>query len=131
MVKQVLDDSQVLDRAFHALSDASRRQMLDRLAEGPASVSELAGPLRMTLAAVVQHVQVLEASGLITSRKTGRVRTCSIDADALRATEQWLADRRTVWQRRLARLGTVLDELPAAPGPDHPPPPTRKRGRRP
>ncbi len=64
----------------------------------------------MTLAAVVQHVQVLEASGLVESRKAGRVRTCSMNEDALRSTEQWLSDRRTVWQRRLDRLGAVLDE---------------------
>jgi DNA-binding transcriptional ArsR family regulator len=110
MVKYVLDRLDALDRAFHALSDPSRRQMIDRLAQGPASVSELARPLQMTLAAVVQHVQVLESSGLIESRKTGRVRTCSINQDALRSTEQWLTDRRTVWQRRLDRLGAVLDE---------------------
>lgn len=110
MVKYMLDCSDALDRAFHALSDPSRRQMIDRLAQGPASVSELARPLQMTLAAVVQHVQVLESSGLIESRKTGRVRTCSINQDALRSTEQWLTDRRTVWQRRLDRLGAVLDE---------------------
>ncbi len=110
MVKYVLDRSDALDRAFHALSDPSRRQMIDRLAQGAASVSELARPLQMTLAAVVQHVQVLESSGLIESRKTGRVRTCSINQAALRSTEQWLTDRRTVWQRRLDRLGVVLDE---------------------
>ena len=109
MVKFVLDRSDALDRAFHALSDPSRRQMIDRLAQAPASVSELARPLPMTLAAVVQHVQVLESSGLIESRKTGRVRTCSINQDALSATEQWLTERRTVWQRRLDRLGVVLD----------------------
>ncbi len=84
--------------------------MIHRLAEGPASVSELARPLQMTLAAVLQHVQVLEASGLVESRKTGRVRTCSINGEALRSTEQWLTDRRTVWQRRFDRLGAVLDE---------------------
>jgi DNA-binding transcriptional ArsR family regulator len=84
--------------------------MLHRLADGPASVSELARPLQITLAAVVQHVQVLEASGLVESRKSGRVRTCSINEDVLRSTEQWLTDRRTVWQRRLDRLGAVLDE---------------------
>lgn len=127
MVKWVLDRSEVLDRAFHALSDPSRRQMLDRLAGGPASVSELARPLRMTLAAVVQHVQVLESSGLIESRKTGRVRTCSINQHVLSAAEQWLTDRRTVWQCRLDRLGAALDEqVPSGPAPL---PPTRRRGR--
>ena len=106
----MLDSSAVLDRAFHALSDPTRRQLLDRLAAGPASVSELARPLQMSLAAVVQHVQVLEASGLLESRKTGRVRTCTLDADGLRTAEQWLMDRRTAWLRRLDRLGDVLDE---------------------
>ncbi len=131
MVKQVLDHSDVLDRAFHALSDPSRRQMLHRLAEGSASVSELAGPLQMTLAAVVQHVQVLEASGLVQSRKSGRVRTCSINEDGLHSAEQWLTDRRTVWQRRLDRLGVVLDEQVAnEQAPQDPPPATKKRGRR-
>ena len=121
----------MLDRAFHALSDPSRRQMLRRLAEGSASVSELARPLQMTLAAVVQHVQVLEASGLIQSRKIGRVRTCSINEDGLRSAEQWLTDRRAVWQRRLDRLGVVLDEQVAnEQAPQDAPPPTRKRGRR-
>jgi DNA-binding transcriptional ArsR family regulator len=110
MVKFVLDRSDALDRAFQALSDPSRRQMIDRLAQGPASVSELARPLQMTLAAVLQHVQVLESSGLIESGKTGRVRTCSINQHVLSETEQWLTDRRTIWQRRLDRLGTVLDD---------------------
>jgi DNA-binding transcriptional ArsR family regulator len=100
----------ILDRAFHALADPSRRQMLDRLAAGPASVSELARPLEMTLAAVVQHVQVLERSGLIESHKTGRVRVCSLDERALRRAEQWFTDRRAVWERRLDGLGAVLAE---------------------
>ncbi len=129
MVKQVLYRSDGLDRAFHALSDASRRQMVDRLAEGPASVSELARPLQMTLAAVVQHVQVLEGSGLVESRKTGRVRTCSINEDALRSAEQWLTDRRTVWQRRLDRLGAHLNERVANEQAPYDPPAIRKRGR--
>ena len=103
--------------------------MLHRLAEGAASVSELARPLQMTLAAVVQHVQVLEESGLVESRKTGRVRTCSINESGLGLAEQWLTDRRTVWQRRLDRLGAVLDEQAATELLD-PPPATRKRGRR-
>lgn len=122
-------DSPQLDRAYAALSDATRRSMLDRLAEGPASVSELARPLVMSLAAVVQHVQVLEASGLITTRKTGRTRTCALDRDALRATEQWLADRRATWERRLDALGAVLDAQDATPPdttpPDTAPPPAR------
>ena len=115
MVKHMLDRDATLDRTFHALADPSRRQMLDRLARGPASVSELGRPLQMTLAAVVQHVQVLEQSGLIASSKTGRVRTCSLNEDALHPAEQWLADRRTVWERRLDALGALLDEPPSSP----------------
>jgi DNA-binding transcriptional ArsR family regulator len=102
--------AEVLDRAFHALADPHRRQMVETLAAGPASVSELARPLAMSLAAVVQHVQVLEASGLIASHKAGRVRVCEITTDALGSVEQWLAARRTVWEWRLDRLGDVLDE---------------------
>jgi len=124
IVAGMSDRSSVLDRAFQALSDPSRRQMIDRLARGPASVTELAQPLHMTLAAVVQHVQVLEASGLIKSRKTGRVRECSVNERALRSAEQWLTDRRTLWERRLDRLGAVLDEQAQG----DIPPPTRKRG---
>ncbi len=123
MIGDMGDRPDVLDRAFQALSDPSRRQMIDRLARGPASVSELARPLRMTLAAVVQHVQVLEASGLVASRKTGRVRECSVNESGLRSVEQWLTDRRTVWERRLDRLGAVLDEQAQLDVP--PPKPTR------
>lgn len=95
---------------FHALADPSRRQMLDRLAGGPASVSELAAPLAMSLAAVVQHVQVLESSGLVASEKVGRVRTCRIDPHALRTAERWINQRRTTWEGRLDRLGQALAE---------------------
>jgi len=108
IVKYMLDDLAVLDRAFHALSDPSRRQMVERLSLGPASVSELAGPLTMSLAAVVQHVQVLEASGLIRSEKSGRVRTCQLQPVALHAVERWVVDRRAEWEARLDRLGDYL-----------------------
>jgi DNA-binding transcriptional ArsR family regulator len=105
----VLNQS-TLDRVFHALADPTRRTMVDRLSRAPASVSELARPLAMSLPAVVQHLQVLEASGLVRSEKVGRVRTCHIEATALRAAEQWIADRRTTWERRLDRLGDYLKE---------------------
>jgi DNA-binding transcriptional ArsR family regulator len=108
----VLNQSAPLDRVFQALADPSRRLMVDRLSHGPASVSELARPLEMSLAAVVQHVQVLEASGLIRSEKVGRVRTCTIDPAALRTAEQWIAERRTSWEHRLDRLGGFLAEHP-------------------
>src|SRR6185503_11316466 len=101
----MLQYSESLDRAFHALADPSRRGMVERLSRGPASVSELARPFAMTLPAVVQHLQVLEASGLIRSEKVGRVRTCTIVPTALRTAEEWIADRRTSWEERLDRLG--------------------------
>ncbi len=100
----------MLDRVFHALADPARRTMVDRLCEGPASVSELAEPLDMTLAAVVQHVQVLEAAGLATSEKVGRVRTVRINPPALRAAEHWIAERRTEWEHRFDRMAQVLDQ---------------------
>ncbi len=104
----MLNQMATLDRVFHALSDPSRRLMVERLSLGPASVSELARPLSMSLAAVVQHVQVLEASGLVRSQKVGRTRTCSIQPAVMRSAEQWMADRRTSWERKLDRLGDYL-----------------------
>jgi DNA-binding transcriptional ArsR family regulator len=89
--------------------------MVDRLSRGPASVSELAQPLAMSLPAVVQHLHVLEASGLVRSEKVGRVRTCRIEPAALGTAEQWIAERRTSWERRLDRLGEYLAEHPAEP----------------
>lgn len=93
-----------LDAIFQALSDPTRRAIVERLAGGPASVSELARPLPMTLAAVVQHLQVLESAGLIASAKVGRVRTCHLEPGALRGAEAWLGEQRTDWERRLDRL---------------------------
>jgi DNA-binding transcriptional ArsR family regulator len=112
MLKQMLNQSVPLDRVFHALADPSRRGMVERLSRGPASVSELARPLAMSLAAVVQHLQVLESSGLVRSEKVGRVRTCRIEPSALRTAEHWITERRTGWERRLDRLGEVLAEQP-------------------
>jgi DNA-binding transcriptional ArsR family regulator len=108
----MINQSAALDLMFQALSDPSRRVMVDRLSRGPASVSELAKPLSMSLPAVVQHLQVLEASGLVTSVKIGRVRTCRIDSNALRTAEQWITNRRETWERRLDRLGDYLAEHP-------------------
>jgi DNA-binding transcriptional ArsR family regulator len=99
-----------LDQAFHALSDPTRRAMVERLSRSPASVSELAEPLDMSLSAVVQHLQVLEDGGLVRSEKVGRVRTCRIEPSALRMAEHWINERRTCWERRLDRLGDVLAE---------------------
>src|SRR5262245_15253205 len=97
-----------LDLAFQALADPTRRVMVERLARGPASVSELAEPLDMTLSAVVQHLSVLEASGLVTTQKQGRVRTCAVDRPALQLAERWITERRESWERRLDRLGDYL-----------------------
>jgi DNA-binding transcriptional ArsR family regulator len=108
----MLNQSRVLDDVFQALADPSRRQMIERLTRGPASVSELARPLPMSLPAVVQHLQVLEACGLVRSEKIGRVRTCRIESAALRTAEQWIGERRTTWERRFDRLGEYLVSQP-------------------
>jgi len=107
----MLNDSLRLDRAFQALSDPARRGMLARLSLGPASVSELARPLPISLPAVLQHLQALEASGLIRSEKNGRVRTCRIEPQALGAAETWLAAQRTAWESRLDRFEEHLATL--------------------
>ncbi len=104
----MLNQAADLDRVFQALADPGRRVMVERLSQGPASVSELARPLAMSLAAVLQHVQVLEASGLVRSQKTGRTRTCSINPAVLRSAEQWISEQRILWERRLDRLGEYL-----------------------
>lgn len=101
------------DQVFHALGDATRRAIVAQLGEGPASVSQLAEPLPISLAAVVQHVQVLEASGLVTTRKQGRVRTCHLNPATLREAERWLAQRRALWERRLDRLDALLYARPS------------------
>ena len=110
----MLNRSVPLDLVFHALADPTRRAMVERLSRGPASVSELARPLGRSLPAVVQHLQILETSGLVRSEKVGRVRTCRIEPGALRTAEQWIAERRTSWERRLDRLGELLAEDPDA-----------------
>lgn len=97
-----------LDRVFQALADPSRRQMVERLCRGPASVSQLAEPLDMSLPAVVQHLQVLQDCGLVRSEKAGRVRTCRVEPETLRGAEQWISERRTAWEGRLDRLGEFL-----------------------
>jgi DNA-binding transcriptional ArsR family regulator len=115
ILKHMLDQSTALDLMFHALADPTRRGIVERLSRGPASVSELAQPLDITLSAVVQHLQVLEASGLVRSQKVGRVRTCRIEPMALSRAEQWIAARRTTWEGRLDRLGDYLAEHSAEP----------------
>ena|ERR1039458_3927156 len=113
MLKRVLDQID-LDRVFHALADSGRRSMLERLSAGPASVSELGMPLSMSLAAVLQHVQVLEASGLVRSQKVGRTRTCMIEPAVVRSAESWIAERRALCERRLDRLGEYLANVSIA-----------------
>ena len=97
-----------MDVVFHALADANRRAMIDRLLDGPASVSELGRPLSISLPAVVQHLHVLEDSGVVRSHKVGRVRTCEIEPLALSAAERWISERRATWEARLDRLGEFL-----------------------
>lgn len=95
---------------FHALSDPARRVMVERLSKGPASVSDLAKPLSMSLPAVVQHLHVLEESGIVRTEKVGRVRTCHIEDSNLTFAEGWIAERRAFWDVRLDRLGALLEE---------------------
>ncbi|MER6827299.1 metalloregulator ArsR/SmtB family transcription factor [Streptosporangium sp. NPDC000563] len=106
----MLNQDGSLDRVFQALADATRREMVERLVRGPSSVSELARPLEMSLPAVMQHLQVLEACGLVRTEKIGRVRTCHIEPDVLRTAESWFAGQRTTWEHRLDRLGDLLNE---------------------
>ena len=99
-----------IDRVFQALGDATRRAMLERLSSAPMSVSRLAEPFSMSLAAVVQHLQVLEEAGLVKTEKTGRVRSCRVEAAGFHAAEQWLRARRPEWDRKLDLLEELLDE---------------------
>jgi DNA-binding transcriptional ArsR family regulator len=115
VLNQLLPDPPAVDVVFHALSDANRRAMIDRLLDGPASVSELARPLSISLPAVVQHLHVLEDSGVVRSHKVGRVRTCEIEPQALGTAERWISERRALWDERLDRLGEFLADHPEKP----------------
>ena len=97
-----------VDRVFHALGDPTRRAIIEKLSEGPVSVSRLAKPLDITLAAVVQHLQVLEKSGLVHTQKVGRTRTCSIEAKGFGVAEKWISERRSLWEARFDHLGKFL-----------------------
>jgi DNA-binding transcriptional ArsR family regulator len=101
-----------VDQVFHALADPTRRAMIERLSRGPASVTDLATPLHITLAAVVQHVQILEQTGIVRTEKVGRVRTCQLEPNGLAVAQRWIAERVSLWERRLDRLGSVLGEAP-------------------
>jgi DNA-binding transcriptional ArsR family regulator len=109
IVKPMLNNAAV-DLVFHALAEPMRRALVERLSAGPRSVSALAQPFDVTLAAIVQHLQVLEECGVVRSEKVGRVRTCRLEPDGLKLAERWIAERRTLWERRLDRLGELLAE---------------------
>ena len=111
ILKHMLNQSSSLDATFQALADPTRRAIVERLTRSPASVGELARPLSMSLPAVMQHLAVLEGSGLVVSEKTGRVRMCRIEPKALSVAEQWINGRRTEWEHRLDRFGDYLEDL--------------------
>ena len=123
----MLNDAAAVDRVFHALGEPVRRALVDRLSAGPTSVSDLARPFDLTLAAIVQHLQVLEESGIVRSEKVGRVRTCRLAPEGLELAERWISDRRTLWERRLDRLGELLDEEDGAKEPRTQRPNKRKK----
>jgi len=110
ILKRMLNQEVQLDLMFHALADSNRRSILRQLGSGPQSVSDLARPLPMSLAGVVQHVQILEVSGLISSSKVGRTRTCRLNEEGLRAVEQWIVDRQRQVEHQLDRLDALLNQ---------------------
>ncbi len=125
----MVDYSNELDRAFHALADATRRGILERLSRGPASVGELAKPYASSLAAIQQHVQVLEASGLIVTKKHGRTRECRISSDAIMRVERWLSERRQSWEYRFDQLERMVESEERQVNPNPSKSPT-KRGKK-
>jgi|APFEC2959095171_1045051.scaffolds.fasta_scaffold00053_66 DNA-binding transcriptional ArsR family regulator len=117
ILKRMLQyESQSLDRAFRALSDPGRRAMIERLSLGPASVSELAQPLPMTLSAVTQHLKVLEDAGLVKSGKVGRVRTCTLQIAAMAQAERWITERKCFWEQQYDQLEAYLAQAPSTGG---------------
>jgi len=122
----MLEQSSAAGRVFAALGDVTRRGLVERLSRGPASVSELAKPLDVSLAAVVQHLQILEDCGLIATAKVGRVRTCQLAVGGLDPASRWIADRRALWERRLDRLGDFLATQAPTPA-SSPPKPSHRR----
>lgn len=107
----MLQQSPTLDRTYQALADPTRRGIVARLSRAPASVSELAAPFAMSLPAVMQHLKLLEASGLVRSEKVGRVRTCRLEPRALAAAEGWLAEARRDWEARSDRFADYVAQL--------------------
>jgi DNA-binding transcriptional ArsR family regulator len=100
-----------LNSAFSALADPTRRAIVSRLCDGPKSVSELSEPFDLALPSLLKHVRVLEQSGLISSEKTGRIRTCRIEPHALKATEDWLHHHVAVWEKRLDRMEAHIERM--------------------
>lgn len=111
IVSSVANQSLQLDHVFGALSDATRRAIVMRLCEGEASVGELAEPFEMALPSLMKHIRVLEISGLVASEKNGRVRTCSLQTEALATLEVWLAAQREIWEQRLDRMEMYVEKL--------------------
>lgn len=113
MVRHMPNHRTNLDRLFHALSDPTRRAIVGRLSQGPASVSELARPFSMAMPSLLQHLQVLEDSRLIRTEKVGRVRTCKMQPSALGVAESWIAQQRTIWEDRFDRMEAYVTSLRA------------------
>jgi DNA-binding transcriptional ArsR family regulator len=111
IIRQMPNKQNQLDHVFHALADPTRRAVLERLSRGPASVMELAEPFNMALPSFVQHLNVLEQSGLISSKKAGRIRTCKIAPQSMKNAERWLTEQREFWERRLNQLDDYVREL--------------------
>lgn len=109
MVIHMDNHQHALDSAFHALADPTRRAVINRLARGPAAVTDLASPFAMALPSFMKHLRVLEKDGLIRSEKIGRVRTCRINAERLAAAESWLSEQREIWRSRADRLADFVE----------------------
>jgi len=117
MPNQQSHSDPALDGVFHALADSTRRAVLARLSTGPASVSELAQPFEMALPSFMQHLRVLEGSGLVSTTKQGRVRTCEMEPEALTSAQDWISEQKALWEGRLDRLESYLADIQAAGSP--------------
>ncbi len=120
MILKTMLNKAPLDETFYALADGTRRAMMERLARGPATVTDLARPFEMSLPAIMQHLRVLKNAGLVVSEKSGRVRTCRLALTPLNRAEDWLNAQISEWQSRLDRLETYLKDLQTK-GDDHEP----------
>lgn len=111
IVSQMDNNGIALDAVFHALSDPTRRAVIQRLGEGPASVSELAEPFDMALPSFMKHMRVLEDVGLVRSEKSGRIRTCTLERKKLAAAERWFERQHAIWGGRYSNLDKLLEKL--------------------